>query len=87
MDALGKILHVNLLGYAYLFILIRIFEMKDHSISVDQARYDTSIVAKYLDTTTVKSSKKFYKNTFPSDIIFKEDDTSTSDEQVEKLNR
>ena len=61
--------------------------MRDHSISVDQARYATSIVAKYLDTVTVKASTNFYKTTLPSDIIFTKDDTSTSDEQDEKLNR
>ena len=61
--------------------------MRDHSISVDQARYYTSIVAKYLDTSTVKASKKFYKTTFPYDMIFTKDDTFTSDEQVEKLTR
>ena len=32
--------------------------MKDHSISVDRARYATYIVEKYLDTDAVKSSKK-----------------------------
>ena len=56
--------------------------MKDHSISVDQARYATSIVAKYLDTDIVKSSTKFHKTTLPSDMIFTKTDTSTSDEQV-----
>ena len=61
--------------------------MKDDSISVDQARYATSIVAKYLDTTTVKAIKKFYKTTLPDDMIFTKEDVSTSDEQVEKLNR
>ena len=61
--------------------------MKDHSTSVDQAIYATSIVKKYLDTVTVEVIKKFYKNTLPSDMIFTEADTSTSDEQVEKLNR
>ena len=60
--------------------------MKDHSISVDQARYSTSIVTKYLDTFTVKASTKFYKTTLPSDMIFTKVDKSTSDEQVEKLN-
>ena len=34
-----------------------------------------------------KASTKFYKTKFPSDVIFKKDHTSTSDEQVEKLNR
>ena len=61
--------------------------MKDHSISVDQARYATYIFAKYLDNKKVKTSTKFYKTTLPSDIIFKKYDTSTSDEQVEKLTR
>ena len=44
--------------------------MKDNSISVDQAIYATSTVAKYLDTATVKESTKFYNTTFPADMIF-----------------
>ena len=43
--------------------------MKDHSISMDQARYATSITEKYLDTVTVKASNFFYKTTFPYDMI------------------
>ena len=54
--------------------------MKDHSISVDHNRYATSIVAKYLDTFTVKISSKFYKTTFPAEMIFTKEDVSTSDE-------
>ena len=46
VDTLGKIFHVNFLGYAYWFMSIRISQLKDHSISVDQARYATSVVAK-----------------------------------------
>ena len=61
--------------------------MKNHSIFVDQARYATSIVAKHLDTTTVKVSTILYKTTLPSDIVFTKEDVSTSDEQVEKLTR
>ena len=61
--------------------------MKDHSTSVDQAIYDTSIVTKYLDTVTVKTSTKFYKITLPSDMIFTKADASTSDEKIEKLTR
>ena len=40
-----------------------------------------------MDTATVKASTKLYNITLPSDIIFTKDDTSTIDEQVEKLNR
>ena len=87
MDALGKILHVNFLEYAHWFISIIISQIRDHSISVHQARYTTSIFTKYLYTATVKTSKKFYKTTFPSDMIFTKYDASTSDEQVEKLTR
>ena len=54
---------------------------------MDQARYATSIVAKYLDTATVKVINKFYKTTLPSDMIFTKEDVSTSDEQVEILTR
>ena len=61
--------------------------MKDHSISVNQARYATSVVGKYLDTATVKTGELFYNTTFPSDMIFTKDDVSTSDEKVEKLTR
>ena len=61
--------------------------MKDHYISINQARYANSIVAKYLDTATVKTSTKFYKTTFPSDMIFTKYDASTSYDQVEKLTR
>ena len=53
VDTLGKISHVNFLGYAHWFMSIIISQMKDHSIYVDQAIYDTSIVAKYLDNATV----------------------------------
>ena len=80
VDTLGKRLHVNFLGYAHWFTSIRISQIKDHSISVDQAKYDTSIVAKYLNTATVKVRTKFYKTTFPADMIFIKEDVSTSDE-------
>ena len=66
---------------------IRISQLKEHYISVDQARYATSIVAKYLDTATVKVSNKFYKTTVPDYMIFTKEDVSTSDEQIEKLTR
>ena len=61
---------------------IRTSQMKDHSISVDQARYATYIVAKYLDTAIVKAGTNFYNTTLPSDMIFTKYDRSTSDEQV-----
>ena len=61
--------------------------MKDHSISVDQDIYATSIVAKYLDTATVNTSKNVYNTNFPSDMIFTKYDVSTSDEKVENLTR
>ena len=46
VDTLVKIFHVKFLVYAHWFMSIRISHMRDHSISVDQARYATSIVAK-----------------------------------------
>ena len=82
VDTLGNRFHVNFLGYAHWFMSIGISQLKDHSISVDQTRYATSIVAKYLDTATVKVSKTFYKITLTDDMIFTKEDVSTSDEQV-----
>ena len=38
-----------------------------------------------MDTSTVKASTKFYKNTLPYDMIFNKADASTSDEKVETL--
>ena len=64
MDTLGKRLHVKLLGYTHWFMSIRISQMKDHSIYLDQARYDTSIVANYLDTDTVKAITIFIRPLF-----------------------
>ena len=61
--------------------------MKDHSISIYQARYATSILDKYLDNATVKTITKFYETSFPSDMIFTKDDVSTSDDKVDKLTR
>ena len=84
VGALGKIFHVNFLGYAHCFMSIRIYQIKDHSISFDQAIYAISIVDKYLDTATVKTSKNIYITNFPSDMIFTKSNTYTSDEQVEK---
>ena len=70
VDTLGKIFHVNFLGYAHWFMSIRISQMKDYSIFIDQARYATFIVAKYLDTATVKAITEFYNTTFPYYMIF-----------------
>ena len=64
-----------------------ISQMKDHSISVYQASYDTYIVSKCLYTVTVNTSTNVYKTTFTSDIIFTKDDAYTSDEKVEKFTR
>ena len=87
MDTLGNRFYMKFLGYAHWFMSIIIYQMKDHSIYVDQARYATSIDAEYLDTGTVKASTKFYNITLLSDMIFTKYDKSTSDEHVEKLTR
>ena len=82
VDTLGKRFHVKFVGFAHWFMPIKFSQLKDHSISVDQARYATSIVAKFLDTATVKASNKFYKTTLPADMIFTKEDVSTSDDKI-----
>ena len=60
VDTIGIRLCVNLLGYTHWFISIIISQLKYYSISVEQARYDTDFVSKYLYTTT--------KNMIPNSI-------------------
>ena len=50
MDILGKRSYVNFLGFSHWFISIIISQIKDHSMSVDKSRIDTSVVVKYLNT-------------------------------------
>ena len=85
VDTLEKRFHVNFLVYAYWFMSIIISQIKDHFISVYQARYATSIVDKYLDTDTVKTSTKFYNTTFPYTMIVNKDGVSTSDYKVDNF--
>ena len=66
-------------------MFIRISRLKYHYISVDQARYDTSVVAKYINTSTIKENSKLHETNLPHDMIFTKEDASTSDEQVEVL--
>ena len=61
LDTLGNIFHVNFLGYAHWFMFIIISQLKDHSIPVDQASYDTSVVSKYPDTAKIKNIQSFKK--------------------------
>ena len=51
---------------------------KEHSISVYQARYVTSVAAKYLDTATIKEHPKFHNTTLPHYMIFTKKFTSNS---------
>ena len=85
MGTLGKRFHVKFLGYAHWFMSISISNIKIHSISVDQARYATAAVLKYLDTATIKENPILHKSTFPSDMLFTKEDASTSDKKVEAL--
>ena len=79
MDTLGNILYVNFLVYAHWFMPIKISQLNDHYITVNQDRYATSIVTKYLDTATIKENSNFHKTTFPHDMIFSKEDAYTSD--------
>ena len=79
MDTLGKIFHVNSLGYSHWFTSIGLSQINDHSISVYQSRYATSGVTKYLDTATIKENSNFHKTTLTHDMISTKQYASTSD--------
>ena len=53
VDTLGKRFHVNFLGYAHWFMSTRIFQLKDHSISVDNLYNLTVKMSKYFATIEV----------------------------------
>ena len=59
VDTLEKRFHVKFIGFSHWFISVSISHIKDSYISVDQARYDTSILSKYLDTVIIKKQYKF----------------------------
>ena len=63
VDALGKIFHVNFLGCEHWFMSIRILQMRDHSISVYQARYATSIVVNTWMLPQLRRVQIFYNTT------------------------
>ena len=73
---------MNLLWYLHWFIPIRISHLKYYSISVEQARYNTAVVSKYIDTSTIEENPKYQKTTLPHDMMFTEEYSSSSDEQV-----
>ena len=68
-------MHIGLLS-------IRISQVKNNSISVDEARYSTSVVAKYLDTTTIKENSEFHKTTLTHDIKLIKEYLSIIDEKL-----
>ena len=70
VDTLGKIFHVNFLGYAHWFMEYRLSQLRYHYIAVDNAIYYTSAVTKYPDTVTMKKKSKFHNTTLPHDMIF-----------------
>ena len=61
---------------------IGISQLKDHSLSVDQAKYATSVIKDYLDTSTIKENPKFHKTTLPHDMILTKEYASISGEKV-----
>ena len=76
---------MNFLRYAHWCMSIKISQLKDHSIPLDQDGYDTSVAAKYLETATIKDNSKFHKTNLPHDIIFIKEYASIGDEKVEVL--
>ena len=54
MDTLLNRVHLKYLGYENCFMTTRISKLKENDISMDQDRYVTSVVSKYLDIATIK---------------------------------
>ena len=71
VDILGKRFHANFLGYAHWFMSIRISQLKDYYISVDQARYATSIIVKTWTLTQLRYAQSFTRQYFQLAIYLK----------------
>ena len=52
---------------------------------MDEDRYVTCVVEKYLASARIKYNSKFHKTTLPHDMICNKEDDYTSDKQVEVL--
>ena len=87
MVIIGNIFHVNLLIFSHCFISISDSHLRENSISVYQAKNNTSVVDKYLDITIIKKITKLYNTTLPYDMILIKDYEYTIDDQVDKLSR
>ena len=61
---------------------ISVSQLKGNYISVDRVRYDTYVVAKYINTSTMKENSKFRKTNLYHNMIFTKEDDSTSYKQV-----
>ena len=61
---------MNFLVYADCFMSNRVSQLKYYSISVEQARYATAVVSKYIDTATIKENTEFRNTTLPRDMVF-----------------
>ena len=80
MDTLAKRFRVKFLGYTHWFMYIKISQLRYHYISVNQARYDTYVVAMYLDTTSINIKKsKLHKTILLHYMIVSKEYASTSD--------
>ena len=54
---------------------------------MDQTRYDTFVVIKYIETATTKENSDFHKTTLPNDILITKEYASTTDKKVDMLYR
>ena len=54
LDTIGNIFHMKFLVFSHLFMSIRISQLREHSISVDQTIYATDVLDKYIDTAILK---------------------------------
>ena len=78
MGTVGNGLHVIFPVYSDCFMYIIISQLNDLFISVNQARYETPVIAKYLDTAKIKDSSEPHKTTLIYAMIFTEEDDSIS---------
>ena len=84
-EAIGKRFDLTLMGQAHWYLATRISQAANFNITVDQSRYCTSVVKRYLEKAGCKNVTRFHNTPLPSDFVPTADDNSKDDETAAKL--
>jgi hypothetical protein len=77
--------NLELIGLAHWYLGIRINQLANYDIELDQSRYCAAIVKKYLDTAGAPKVERLHSTPLPLDFVPTSDVCNTSEETAEIL--